>query len=90
LAGGRGIIGVSGQPYGTTLGRPPGCGCARSAPTWFGARLLVPAAQVFDGEGVMVDEIRDRLSYLDGFAAFVKGTAPRRSGGNPPRQPQPA
>ena len=48
--------------------------------TWFGKQLYVAgAAQAFDAEGRLVDEkVRHLLSELmAGFAAFVRGGAPR-------------
>ena len=44
---------------------------------WFGGRLMVSrAGSVFDAEGQIVDEkVKHNLAvFIEGFAAFVKGT----------------
>jgi NAD(P)H-dependent FMN reductase len=71
------LMGASPGPFGTLQSQAAWLPVLRTLGTspWFGGRLYVPrAAQVFDGEGRLVDDgLRERLTvFMAGFAAFIE------------------
>jgi NAD(P)H-dependent FMN reductase len=69
-------MGASQGPYGTILSQTAWLSVVRTLrmKPWFGGRLLVShAEQVFDPNGVLVDErVKKQLQgFVNGFAEFV-------------------
>jgi NAD(P)H-dependent FMN reductase len=73
------VLGASPGNFGTMLSQNAWLAVLRTlgANPWFGGRLMVSrAGSVFDAEGQIVDEkVKHNLAvFIEGFAAFVKGT----------------
>jgi len=76
------VMGASPGGFGTILSQNAWLPVLRTLGTrpWFGARMLVSrAAQVFDANGELTDEmVRKQLgAFLNGFAQFVQSSAAR-------------